>query len=232
MRRAPPLGLGVRSTLPRGWNNAGHFCIKGVKRKCRAPCDGTLFSETQPCTRTQDRTCYFCGTGCKPGTYESQKCSIGTNRTCAKCSKDTCASKGKGWFTKKPCTIVNDVICATCDDENFLAMRPKGQYTFDKKLSTAKLDAGSSKCKNYNKGALASGDFGQMNCQWKRVNLQLRIAQKDLPVAISFKCDSNDNIHAGFDSAKSPSGSSYNMPYGNIECQNGKVYLDFFGTRK
>ena len=126
MRRAPPLGLGVRLTLPCGWNNAGHFCIKGVKRKCRAPCDGTLFSETQPCTRTQDRTCYFCGTGCKPGTYESQKCSIGTNRTCAKCSKDTCASKGKGWFTKKPCTIVNDVICATCDDENFLAMRPKG----------------------------------------------------------------------------------------------------------
>ena len=107
-----------------------------------------------------------------------------------------------------------------------------GQYAFDKKLSTAKLDANSSKCKNYNKGALASGDFGQMNCQWKRVNLQLRIAQKDLPVAISFKCDSNDNIHAGFDSAKSPSGSSYNMPYGNIECQNGKVYLDFFGTRK
>ena len=76
----------------------------------------------------------------------------------------------------------------------------------------------------------ATGDFGQMNCGWKRHYSQRQITVADLPVSISMRCDSNDNIHAGFDSVKGRT-TGYKMPYGNFECQNGKVILDWYGNK-
>lgn len=91
--------------------------------------------------------------------------------------------------------------------------------------------SGSSACTSYDSAAVGKGDFGKMNCGWKRHYSQRQVSVSDLPVSLSLRCDSNDNIHAGFDRVKSRT-SAYQMPWGNIECQNGKVILDWFGTRK
>ena len=91
--------------------------------------------------------------------------------------------------------------------------------------------SGSSACSSYDSAAVGKGDFGKMNCNWKRHYSQRQVSVSDLPVSLSLRCDSNDNIHAGFDSVKSRT-SAYQMPWGNIECQNGKVILDWIGTRK
>ena len=79
-------------------------------------------------------------------------------------------------------------------------------------------------------GKFADGDFGAMNCGWKRHYSQRQITVADLPVSISMRCDSNDNIHAGFDSVKGRTAGN-KMPYGNFECQNGKVILDWYGNK-
>ena len=80
-------------------------------------------------------------------------------------------------------------------------------------------------------GYLNLGDFGCMNCGYKRHYSQRQVTAADLPVSISMRCDSSDNIHAGFDSVKSRT-KAEKMPYGTIECQNGKVILDTQGTKK
>ena len=79
-------------------------------------------------------------------------------------------------------------------------------------------------------GKFADGDFGAMNCGKKRHYSQRQITVADLPVSIAMRCDSNDNIHAGFDSVKGRT-TGYKMPYGNFECQNGKVILDWYGNK-
>ena len=79
-------------------------------------------------------------------------------------------------------------------------------------------------------GKFADGDFGAMNCGWKRHYSQRQITVADLPVSIAMRCDSNDNIHAGFDSVKGRTAGN-KMPYGNFECQNGKVILDWYGNK-
>ena len=91
--------------------------------------------------------------------------------------------------------------------------------------------SGSSACTSYDSAAVGKGDFGKMNCNWKRHYSQRQVSVSDLPVSLSLRCDSNDNIHAGFDSVKGRT-SGYHMPWGNIECQNGKVNLDWLGTKK
>ena len=89
----------------------------------------------------------------------------------------------------------------------------------------------SSKCDKYDTGAVSKGDFGKMNCNWAHIYSKRQLSVSDLPVSLSLRCDSNDNIHAGFDSV-SDRKDSYHMPWGNIECQNGNVLLDWHGTRK
>ena len=89
----------------------------------------------------------------------------------------------------------------------------------------------SSPCSSYDKAAMSKGDFGKMNCNWKQHYSQRKVAVADLPASVSLRCDSNDNIHAGFDSVKSRK-QSFGMPWGNVECQNGKVLLDWHGNRR
>ena len=87
-----------------------------------------------------------------------------------------------------------------------------------------------SPCSSYDTAAISKGDFGKMNCGWKQIYSQRQVSASDLPVSVSLRCDSNDNIHAGFDSVNGRA-STYQMPWGNIECQQGSVLLDWHGTR-
>ena len=90
----------------------------------------------------------------------------------------------------------------------------------------------SSPCSSYDKAAMTSkGDFGKMNCNFQQLYSQRQVSVADLPVALSLRCDSNDDIHAGFDSINGRK-ESFAMPWGNIECQNAKVLLDWHGNRK
>ena len=76
-------------------------------------------------------------------------------------------------------------------------------------------------------GDTENGDFGGMNCGFKRHYSQRQITVADLPVSISLRCDSKNSIHAGFDSVKGRTAGN-KMPFGNIECQN--VHGSFVGA--
>ena len=91
--------------------------------------------------------------------------------------------------------------------------------------------SGSSACSSYDSKAVGKGDFGKMNCNWKRHYSQRQVSVSDLPVSLSLRCDSKNNIFAGFDSIKGRT-SKQSPPWGSIECLQEKVILDVTGTKK
>ena len=67
------------------------------------------------------------------------------------------------------------------------------------------------------------GKFLRGSCgSWGRIISTVKMQQSDLPFGMSLRCNSVDNIHLGFDSQNSRT-SSYQQPYGNIECKNAQV---------
>ena len=92
----------------------------------------------------------------------------------------------------------------------------------------------SSACSSYDSAAVGKGDWGKMNCQHtKRHYSQRQVDLPDLPVAISLRCDSSDDVYGGFDSINGGGAKSdWKMPWGNIECKDGAVLLDWRGTKK
>lgn len=88
-----------------------------------------------------------------------------------------------------------------------------------------------SPCAAIDSAGLGAGDFGQMDCAWARHNSLRKVALAELPVSIFFRCDSNDDIHSGWDSVASPT-TSFSQPWGNVECQSTYAQLDYHGDSK
>ena len=75
------------------------------------------------------------------------------------------------------------------------------------------------------------GTFGAGSYSgWGAIISTYSFSQADLPMGISLRCNSPDNIHMGFQSSASRT-SSYSQPWGNIECQGNNVDVDWHGNK-